>query len=138
MISPCCRPGLTHKLQICLTHMSGPRLTLFEQVSIVGMRTRASAFGTVTLSEADVEAGDQYGHLGKEHPDTLTSIAHVAAIYEQQWRLEEAEELKLQVLETGKQLLGDEHPDTLTSMANLAMNCRHQGRENEAECLEIL
>jgi len=34
--------------------------------------------------------------------------------------LKKAEELELQVMETGKRVLGEEHPSTLTSMANLA------------------
>ena len=58
--------------------------------------------------------------LGPEHPDTLTSMANIASTYRSQGRLEEAEELNVQVMETRKRELGLEHPDTLTSMADLA------------------
>ena len=40
---------------------------------------------------------------------------------EGQW---EAEELEVQVMETGKRVLGAEHPDTLTIMHNIAFTLR--------------
>jgi tetratricopeptide (TPR) repeat protein len=52
-------------------------------------------------------------------------------------RYEEAEELRVQVMQTWKRVLGDEHPDTLASMANLASTYRHQGRWKEAEELQV-
>jgi len=58
--------------------------------------------------------------LGKEHPDTLSSMANLASTYWNQGRLKEAEELEVRVIETRKRVLGEEHPDKLSSMANLA------------------
>jgi len=52
-------------------------------------------------------------------------------------RLKEAEELFVQVVETGLRMLGAEHPDTLTSMGNLALTFSKQGRLKEAEELEV-
>ncbi|KAF1346346.1 kinesin light chain 3 [Lizonia empirigonia] len=75
--------------------------------------------------------------LGDEHPDTLTSMANLAATYRNQGRWNEAEKLEVQVMETRKRVLGDEHPDMLTSMANLAATYRNQGRWNEAEKLFV-
>jgi tetratricopeptide (TPR) repeat protein len=75
--------------------------------------------------------------LGKEHPDTLTSIANLASTYRNQGRWKEAEELEVQVMETRKRALSKEHPDTLTSMANLASTYSNQGRWKEAEELEV-
>ncbi|KAF8534119.1 hypothetical protein BDD12DRAFT_757914, partial [Trichophaea hybrida] len=66
--------------------------------------------------------------LGQEHPDTLTSVNNLASKFCKQGRLQEAEELLVQVMETRKRVLGQEHPDTLTSMANLASTYRNQGR----------
>jgi hypothetical protein len=51
--------------------------------------------------------------------------------------LKEAEELFVQVVETGLRMLGAEHPDTLTSMGNLALTFSKQGRLKEAEELEV-
>ncbi|THX80375.1 hypothetical protein D6D04_04634 [Aureobasidium pullulans] len=75
--------------------------------------------------------------LGEEHPQTLTSMAHLAATYSNQGRWEEAEELKVSVMETMQKVLGEEHPNTLTSMANLAGTYSSQGRWKEAEELEV-
>ena len=51
-------------------------------------------------------------------------------------RLNEAEIVFTEVMETRKKVLGAEHPDTLASMANLASTFRNQGRWKEAEELE--
>jgi tetratricopeptide (TPR) repeat protein len=75
--------------------------------------------------------------LGAEHPDTLRSMASLAATYGQQGRWNEAEKLDVDVMELVKRLFGAEHPHTLTSMANLAATYRQQGRWNEAERLEV-
>ena len=72
--------------------------------------------------------------LGAEHPDTLRSMANIAATYRNQGRWNEAEQLHM---EMRKKLLGAEHPDTLSSITNLAVTYRNQGRWNEAEQLEV-
>ena len=75
--------------------------------------------------------------LGADHPDTLISMANLAAIYSQQGRQDEAEELELQVMEIQKEKLGADHPSTLMSMANLAVIYCQQGRLDEAEKLTV-
>jgi hypothetical protein len=50
----------------------------------------------------------------------------------EQGRLEEAEKLGVQVMETRKRVQGPEHLHTLTSMSNLAFTYREQGRLEEA------
>ena len=50
---------------------------------------------------------------GPEHPDALTSMAHLASTYQNLGRWTEAEKLEVQVMETRKTVLGPEHPDTL-------------------------
>ncbi len=72
---------------------------------------------------------------GREHPETLSSMADLAAAYRSQARLTEAEELGVQVLEARKRVLEHDHPSTLTSMADLASTYRRQGRWTEAEGL---
>ena len=49
--------------------------------------------------------------LGLEHPNTLTSMADLASTYRSQGRLDEADVLSVQVMETTK-MLGPEHPDS--------------------------
>ena len=58
--------------------------------------------------------------LGKEHPDTLTSVNNLAGLYQAQGRYGEAEPLYKRALEACERVLGKEHPNTLTSVNNLA------------------
>ncbi|KAJ7813412.1 P-loop containing nucleoside triphosphate hydrolase protein [Mycena olivaceomarginata] len=76
--------------------------------------------------------------LGEEHPDTLTSMASLAATYRKQGRWKDAETLQVVVMEKRKHVLGEEHPHTLTSMTNLANTYRNQGRWKDAETLEVV
>jgi tetratricopeptide (TPR) repeat protein len=75
--------------------------------------------------------------LGDEHPDTLSSMANLAATYRKQGHWGKAEELEVQVMQTFKRVLGDEHLDTLTSMGNLASTYRNQGHWGKAEELFV-
>ena len=65
--------------------------------------------------------------LGKEHPDTLTSMNNLAQTLYAQGDLAGARTLEEQVLEARARLLGKEHPDTLNSMLNLAQTLYAQG-----------
>jgi hypothetical protein len=80
--------------------------------------------------------------LGANHPYTLTSMSSLASTYQKQGRLDAAEELEVQVMETSKKKLGADHPSTLTSMNNLAFTWKATGRETEAvrlmeECIQL-
>ncbi|CZR68212.1 related to kinesin light chain [Phialocephala subalpina] len=75
--------------------------------------------------------------LGREHNDTLDSMAMVSLAYNLRGRWDAAKELELQVMETRKTQLGADHPNTLTSMANLASTYSDQGRWDVAEELEL-
>jgi tetratricopeptide (TPR) repeat protein len=74
--------------------------------------------------------------LGEEHPDTISTIANLAATYRGQGRWKEAEELQVKVVEAKRRVLGEEHPDTTISMGNLASTYLEQGRWKEAEELQ--
>jgi serine/threonine protein kinase len=75
--------------------------------------------------------------LGEEHPDTLSSMAHLGWLYSVQGRYKEGELLLVKALETQRRVLGEEHPDTLWSMHNLGMLYTDQGRYKEAEPLLV-
>ncbi|PPQ87573.1 hypothetical protein CVT26_015305 [Gymnopilus dilepis] len=62
-------------------------------------------------------------------------MGNLARTYSDQGRLDEAEKLEVQVLDSRKRLLGDKHPDTLLSMGNLAATHRDLDRWQEAEDL---
>ncbi|KAL2196037.1 hypothetical protein P885DRAFT_12961, partial [Corynascus similis CBS 632.67] len=57
---------------------------------------------------------------GPYPPDTLTSMANLALTYRIQGRLEEAEKLGLQAMETSKTKFGADHPITLRIISSLA------------------
>jgi hypothetical protein len=75
--------------------------------------------------------------LGREHEDTMWSMAMVAHACFLQGQWDAAEELQIEVLEASKKKLGADHLDTLTSMANLASTYRNQGKWDEAEELDM-
>jgi CHAT domain-containing protein/Tfp pilus assembly protein PilF len=73
--------------------------------------------------------------LGKEHPDTLTSLNDLALLYSRQGQYGEAEPLLRRALEARERVLGKEHPNTLESLNNLAGLYFRQGQYGEAEPL---
>ncbi|CCD34122.1 similar to kinesin light chain [Botrytis cinerea T4] len=75
--------------------------------------------------------------FGREHDDTLNSMAIVGLVYESRGQWDAAEELQVQVMETRKKKLGVDHPRTLTSMGNLASTYSNQGRLDAAEELQV-
>ncbi|CAK8712571.1 hypothetical protein KKHLCK_01590 [Candidatus Electrothrix laxa] len=90
---------------------------------------------TEGIGLAEQARGYAEKHFGQEHPDTLTSINNLAALYKSQGRYSEAEPLYKECLQRSEQVLGREHPDTLISINNLAGLYRAQGRYSEAEPL---
>ncbi|KAF5258408.1 hypothetical protein FOXYS1_11026 [Fusarium oxysporum] len=74
--------------------------------------------------------------LGEKHPDTIRSMASLAATYHAQGRYDEDEEISVKVLELRRRVLGEKHPDTIESMADLAATYNAQGRYDEAERLK--
>jgi tetratricopeptide (TPR) repeat protein len=71
--------------------------------------------------------------LGKEHPDTLTSVNNLAALLKSLGDFESAEKLYRRALNQREKMLGKEHPDTLTSMNNLALVLKDKGEYDDAE-----
>ena len=59
--------------------------------------------------------------LGKEHPDTLTSVSNLALVLQYQGKYDEAEQIDRRALDGREKALGKEHPDTLISVSNLAL-----------------
>ena len=85
--------------------------------------------------QLDVQVVDMRMRLcGAEHPDTLSSMANLAATYKNQGRWDEAEQLYVQVMDMRKKPFG---AGTLSSMENLAAIYRSQGSLNKAEQLDI-
>src|SRR5882757_7950127 len=73
--------------------------------------------------------------LGKEHPETLTSMNNLALVLDSQGKYEAAEAMHRQTLATKEKVLGKQHPSTLTSMNNLALVLDSQGKYEAAEAM---
>ena len=73
--------------------------------------------------------------LGREHPDTLTSVNNLAALLKSKGDYDAAEPLYRRALEARERVLGREHPDTLTSVNNLALLLYSKGDYDAAEPL---
>jgi eukaryotic-like serine/threonine-protein kinase len=74
--------------------------------------------------------------LGPEHPDTLTTMNNLAAVYDIEGKFPETEALFSQILEIRRRVLGPEHPDTLASMMNLGTVYGDEGQYAQAEALD--
>jgi hypothetical protein len=57
--------------------------------------------------------------LGKEHPETLTSMNGLAGALSNQGKYAEAEKMHLETLALSEKVSGKEHPSTLISMKEL-------------------
>jgi len=73
--------------------------------------------------------------LGREHPDTLSSIETEALLRLRQAQYEKAEPLLLEVVGSSRRILGPEDPRTLSAMSNLAILYAETGRIAEADSL---
>ena len=74
--------------------------------------------------------------LGPEHPDTLSTMNNLAALYEVEGKYTQAEAMDTQIIEIRRRVLGPEHPDTLRSMMNLAFVYSDEGKYAQAEALQ--
>lgn len=70
--------------------------------------------------------------LGKNHPDTLSSMETLELAYVNLARYREAEEIGKRVLDTRTEDLGPEHPDTLRSLQMYILVLSHIGYINKA------
>jgi len=74
--------------------------------------------------------------LGADHPDTLKSMAELAATLHAEGREAESEKLQRETLAIRQKVLGPRDRATLASMVNLASTLSYQGRLAEAEKME--
>ena len=73
--------------------------------------------------------------LGSEHPNTATTLFHLAELLQATNRLSEAESLYLKALEVNERILGPSHPSVISTYANLASLYKVTERFAEAEMM---
>ena len=114
--------GLTSdpRLQAQMMHVMG---TVYEGL---GLYSRAeSLFSRASEIRSHI--------LGKENPDTLTSMRMLAWTLREEGHYPESERLHRETLDIQRRVLGPEHPETLASMHMLAWTLREEGQSSEAE-----
>jgi tetratricopeptide (TPR) repeat protein len=77
-------------------------------------------------------AAHLFDALGKEHPETLTSVNNLASVLQNQGKYEEPETMNRRALEGREKALGKEHPDMLMSVYCLAYLYHQQKRYDTA------
>ncbi|HZU28117.1 MAG TPA: serine/threonine-protein kinase, partial [Bryobacteraceae bacterium] len=70
--------------------------------------------------------------LGDRHPDTIATMASLAAVYERAGRYKDAERLYTQLVEVERRVLGNDAPNTLKTMNGLAVTYAEEGRFAES------
>ena len=73
--------------------------------------------------------------VGRDHPDTATSLNNLAALLQDKGDYEGAEPLYRRALDICERVLGKDHPDTATSLNNLAGLLHDKGEYEGAEPL---
>jgi tetratricopeptide (TPR) repeat protein len=120
--------GLIQDLRVRLAEARADRGDSAEQVQRVLSEFDEWMAG-VNVTDAAV------GILGREHPETLGSMAGLGALYLNVGRYDLAALLLRELVRLRRRMLGDDHPDTLDSKRNLAVLYEEQGRYDEAESL---
>jgi hypothetical protein len=67
--------------------------------------------------------------LGRDHPDTLTSVNNLGALLQAQGKLDLAEPFLRRALEGLERTLGPGHPNTLMTVKSLRILLREMGKE---------
>jgi tetratricopeptide (TPR) repeat protein len=67
--------------------------------------------------------------MGPQHPDVVSPLNNLAALYAKQGKYAEAEPLFRRALRIWEQQLGPQHPATQTVRTNYAVLLRAMGRE---------
>lgn len=89
----------------------------------------------ITILSAVVEG--QRRELGGEHPDTLSTMADLAAAHARSGSFEQAIELERDILETRARVLGENDYDTSHAKLSLAATLLWVGEVEEAESLYL-
>jgi len=90
------------------------------------LREDGDAEGALTLLKEALEI--RYEGLGPQHPDSIESAKHTAAVYVHQQSFEKAESLLVGAYRAALDSLGNEHQTTLALHAQYDELCRAWGK----------
>jgi tetratricopeptide (TPR) repeat protein len=103
--------------------------------TMIAQRGVKSALELVPWYVKRLEKAEQ--RLGANHPDTATSLNHLAGLYYSIGSYKAAEPLYIRALQIREQQLGANHPSTATSLNNLARLYESIGKYKAAEPLYV-
>ncbi|CUS08033.1 unnamed protein product, partial [Tuber aestivum] len=86
-----------------------------------------------TMNRHALEVHDKV--LGKDHPDTLTSVNNLALVLQYQGKYGESEAMNRRALEGRERILGAGHLDTLVSVSHLAIVLWRRGGYSGSEAM---
>jgi tetratricopeptide (TPR) repeat protein len=124
-----CSPLTPHLASVCKTEMADPS----ANTQRADLLNRAGWYfhGRAAYSEARSFHGQalaiQENVLGREHPDTATSLSSLSGLLQDQGDLAGARPLQERALAIRESVLGPEHPDTAISLDSLAFLLHAQG-----------
>ena len=93
-----------------------------------GKYGQAEALFTQTLN-------DRRRVLGREHPDTLGTLADIASMYQREGKVGLAETYATQALTGRRRVLGSQNADTMKAATDLALACVSQRKFTDGEPL---
>ena len=102
------------------------RHTLGETYEAIGVYEKS-------VAELEKALAIQKRILGPDHPDTLSTMNSLSAVFIRLGKYAEAESILRDTVSRKKQVLGAEHQDTIVSMHNLGVVYYYQGKFKEAE-----
>jgi nucleoside phosphorylase/Tfp pilus assembly protein PilF len=134
---PRCHRYLPHAL-VCATLIEQEQMVFPEAARLLSqagefLYERGQYSATERLLQQALTIQEQV--LGAEHPDTLTILDNLAAVYNKLDKYEQAVLLLQRALAIQEQVLGAEHPDVATSLNSLAAVYNNQGNYKQAEPL---
>ncbi len=111
---------------------TGDPLAVARMQMSLGEAQRGLGYSAKAAALFEKARATRAARLGPDHPDTLTSLRHLAGSYDKIGRRDEALRLREQALARAKAKLGPDHPNTIWSMADLAGSYADAGRRDEA------
>jgi tetratricopeptide (TPR) repeat protein len=105
---------------------------LFEKVGYA-LKQRAQYAQAERLLQGALAISEQT--VGAQHPDLVSRLTHLAALYREQGRHAEAEPLLRRALAISEQTVGLQHPNLVAILTHLATICYTQRSYEEAERL---
>ena len=121
-------------LALSVSAFTGAAAVAWGAMIALASRARSGAADTAGTQHADAigqyerALADQERMHGRDHPDTITARAALAAALRVAGKLKDAIGQYERVLADRERTIGPDHPDTITARANLAFAYRSAGR----------